>query len=380
MINIFNLSTNIISICKNGLTTISFQYKSISKIIKSLPIFLFIFLFWCIFASSAEIYFQDTIIPILTYHNFTDEKSSSYKININQFDQQMNYLATHGYSVISLSELLEGISNQILPANPVVITIDDGYKSTYTLAYPILKKYHFPATFFIYTDFIEKNKYSLTWKELREMEAHGIEIGSHTLSHCNLLKIGEEETQTQYLNRIRKEIILSKKILEENLETPVQFFAYPYGIYNSYIKYLAIQAGYKGIVNVNNMNNTMDLSPYSLSRQIIFGQYSIDSFVKILLQRPLAVAKVFPEDGYVSTNQFSEIGAILNDKIYPNSIFTMKLGGAKVDYDYDLQNHKISFTPNNSKPLMKKTYIVSITAQNKQNELLAKKSWLITIQ
>ena len=108
--------------------------------------------------TSNAVYTEETIIPILTYHNFTKDEGSSYKINIVEFEKQMNFLAIHNYSVISLSELLKGLRAGQLPLKPVVITIDDGFKSTFTLAYPVLKKYNFPATFFLYTDFIEKKQ------------------------------------------------------------------------------------------------------------------------------------------------------------------------------------------------------------------------------
>ena len=121
-------------------------------------------------------YAEEIIIPILAYHNFTEDESSSYKINIIEFEKQMDYLAAHNYSVISLSELLAGLRTGQLPPKPVVITIDDGFKSTYTLAYPVLKKYNFPVTLFIYTNFIDKNNGSLTWEEIREMASHNIEI------------------------------------------------------------------------------------------------------------------------------------------------------------------------------------------------------------
>ncbi|PIU24879.1 MAG: hypothetical protein COT11_05610, partial [Candidatus Infernicultor aquiphilus] len=152
------------------------------------------------------VYAEETVIPILTYHNFTKDEGSSYSINIIEFEKQMNYLATHNYSVISLSELLKGLKNGQLPPKPVVITIDDGFKSTFTLAYPVLKKYNFPATLFIYTDFIERNSNSLTWGEIKEMTENNLEIGSHTLSHCNLLQYKENENYENYLARIKKEI------------------------------------------------------------------------------------------------------------------------------------------------------------------------------
>jgi len=326
------------------------------------------------------VYAEETIIPILDYHNFTTEESSSYKINIIEFEKQMDYLATHNYSVISLSELLAGLRTGQLPPKPIAITIDDGYRSTYTLAYPVLKKYNFPATLFLYTDFIEKNSYSLTWEEIKEMTSHNIEIGSHTLSHCNLLKYKKNENYETYLARIRKEIFLSKEILETKIGAKIKYFAYPYGVYDPTIKDLVIQAGYEGILNANSMNNTLNAEPFSLNRQIIFGQGSFNSFLQILNQRPLSASKIFPYDGIIENNQFVKIGAILEGDNYDADTLSMKLGGAKVKFDFNPENREISFTPNSLKPLIKKSYIVNITALDKNSPYARKISWLITIK
>lgn len=323
---------------------------------------------------------EDTLITILTYHDFTAGEGDSYKINITNFENQMNYLAAHHYSVISLSELLKGLRNGQLPAKTIVITIDDGFKSTYTLAYPILKKYNFPATLFLYTNFIERNSYSLTWKEIKEMTKNNIEIGSHTLSHCNLLKYQENENYETYLDRIRKEIILSKEILESKIGEKVKFFAYPYGIYSSSVKDVVIQADYEGILNANSMNNTLNADPLSLNRQIIFGQNSFNSFIQILNQRPFCISHIFPYDGTIETNQLVKIGAILEDDNYDVETLSMKLGGAKVKFDFSLENREISFAPDVLKPLIKKSYIVNITALDKNSPYTRKTSWLITVK
>jgi len=325
-------------------------------------------------------YAEETIIPILAYHNFTKDKGSSYDMNIVEFEKQMDYLSAHNYSVISLSELVEGLKQGELPYKPVVITIDDGFKSTYTLAYPVLKKYNFPATLFLYTNFIGKNSGSLTWKEIREMTKNNIEIGSHTLSHCNLLKYKKNENYETYSARIRKEIFLSKEILESKIQGKVKFFAYPYGAYSSTIKDLAIRAGYKGIVNANSMNNTFNTDPFSLNRQIIFGQSSFNSFIRILNQRPFNISQIFPYDGIIESNQFVKIGVILEGDNYDAKTLSMKLGGAKVKFDFNPQNREISFTPDSLKPLIKKSYIVNITALDKNSQHQRKSSWLITIK
>jgi peptidoglycan/xylan/chitin deacetylase (PgdA/CDA1 family) len=326
------------------------------------------------------VYAEEIIIPILTYHNFTEYESSSYNINIVEFEKQMDYLATHNYSVISLSELLKGLRDSQLPPKSIVITIDDGFKSTYTLAYSVLKKYNFPATLFLYTNFIEKNNSSLTWEEIREMTKNNIEIGSHTLSHCNLLKYKKNENYETYLARIRREIFLSKEILESKIGSKVKFFAYPYGAYCPIIKNLVIQAGYEGILNANSMNNTLTADPFSLNRQIIFSQSSFNSFIQTLHQRPLKTSQIFPYDGIIESNQLVKIGAILEGNNYDAKTLSMKLGGAKVKFDFNPENREISFTPDSLKPLIKKSYIVNITALDKNSPYARKISWLITIK
>jgi len=326
------------------------------------------------------VYAEEIIIPILTYHNFTTEEGDSYKINITNFEKQMDYLAVHNYSVISLSELLTGLRAGQLPPKPVVITIDDGFKSTFTLAYPVLKKYNFPATLFLYTDFIEKNSNSLTWKEIGEMTKNKIEIGSHTLSHCNLLRYKENESYDSYISRMKKEIFLSKEILEGKMGGKVKFFAYPYGVYSPIIKNIVIQAGYEGILNANSMSNNLNADPFSLNRQIISGQSPLNSFIQILNQRPFYTSQIFPYDGVIESNQLVKIGAILEGDNYDVKTLSMKLGGAKVKFDFNPENREISFTPDSLKPLIKKSYIVNITALDKNSQHQRKTSWLITIK
>lgn len=343
-------------------------------------IFLFLLFSLNILSSPAIVWAQETVILILTYHDFTIEEGSSYDMNIVEFEKQMDYLAAHNYSVISLSELLKGLKGGQLPPKPVVITIDDGFKSNYTLAYPVLKKYNFPAALFIYTNFIEKNNGSLTWEEIREMTKNNIEIGSHSLSHYNLLKYKNNENYETYLARIRREIFLSKEILENKIGSKVKFFAYPYGVYSPIIKNLVIQAGYEGILNANNMNNTLTVDPFSLNRQIIFGQNSFNSFIRILNQRPLNASQIFPYDGIIESNQLVKIGAILEGDNYNAKTLSMKLGGAKVKSNFNSENREISFTPDFLKPLIKKSYIVNITALDKSSQYLRKISWLITIK
>ena len=126
------------------------------------------------------------MVPILSYHRFGSRKSKLV-VTPEAFDAQMAYLKAHDYRVIPLTDLIAFIQGRKpIPHRALVITIDDGHKSAYTIAYPLLRKYGFPATLFVYTDFIGSHE-GLSWQEMQEMVASNlIDIQPHSKTHTNL--------------------------------------------------------------------------------------------------------------------------------------------------------------------------------------------------
>lgn len=176
-------------------------------------------------------------VIVLEYHRVHDD-DSIYSISPNLFDQQMQYLAQNGYTVISLEQLEDGLTNKApLPSKSVLITFDDGYEDNYSSALPILEKYNMHSVVFIIVDKVGQQNY-LTWDEIKEMQARNTEIESHTLSHQSLLGLNLDEQ--------KKEIEASKFILEQHLGHPVTYFSYPYGDFNSSMFSLLQNAGYHG--------------------------------------------------------------------------------------------------------------------------------------
>jgi len=189
-------------------------------------------------------------IPILTYHHITEEdlQNNPYRmaISVKQFDRQMNYLHNHGYSCLSLIELLE-VSDDIRFRwnKPFIITFDDGYANFFNNAYPILSRYGFTATVFVVTDFVgkqsdwegEKGNPMLTWEDIKTLHDNGISFGSHTCSHARLINLS--------CKQIWHELNYSKEKLESELDREIHFLAYPYGDSNREIQKMAMKAGYK---------------------------------------------------------------------------------------------------------------------------------------
>lgn len=130
-------------------------------------------------------------------------------------------------------------TGQPFPERSFVVTFDDGYRSVYDHAFPVLQRYGFSATVFLTTGETATQtealrlpslcgRFMLSWGEIKEMHRWGIQFGAHTLTHPDLTQLP--------LNRIEIEVFESKAIIENALGVPVSCFAYPYGRYNNYVR------------------------------------------------------------------------------------------------------------------------------------------------
>ena len=206
-------------------------------------------------------------IPILAYHRFAENCKSPLCVPTRIFDLQMRYLKENGYRVINPEELRAFLEyRQSLPKKSVLITMDDGYRSVYSIAYPILKKYGFTAIFFIYTDFVGVSSSAVTWDQLREMKANGFTIGSHTMYHTDLTKRKDGETEVQFIARVKEELFGAKEIIDQKLAQDTYLLAYPYGNYDQRAIEFARMAGYKIAMSVKRGGNPFFTYPLSLRR------------------------------------------------------------------------------------------------------------------
>lgn len=221
-------------------------------------------------------------VSILCYHRFAQSCTSQMCTPADVFERQMQYLKDNNYRVISLADFLQFLNyNQKLPKRSVIITIDDGYRSTYDIAYQVLKQFGYSATIFVYTDFAGVGKSALSWDQIREMKDAGIEIGSHTLSHGDLTKKLEGETNKAYLQRVKRELFESKRIIDEKLQQDTLFMAYPYGRSDPFVQSITRKAGYQMGLSVKRGGNPFFMDPFNVRRDQITVK-GVDKFVKRL--------------------------------------------------------------------------------------------------
>lgn len=217
-------------------------------------------------------------VPILCYHRFGDEKAKMV-VSEAAFGQQMEYLQDNGYRVVPLTALVDFLQGKAaLPERAVVITIDDGYKSAFQIAFPILKKHDFPATIFVYTDFVNARA-GLTWPEMKEMVDSGlISIQAHSKAHSDLGLPEPGEDDSQYRERIDREVAVPTEIIHKHLGTPMVAYAYPYGDANESVIERVREAGYRLGATVHAGGNPFFAYPFMLRRTMIYGEDHLASF------------------------------------------------------------------------------------------------------
>jgi peptidoglycan/xylan/chitin deacetylase (PgdA/CDA1 family) len=224
---------------------------------------------------------------IFCYHRLVDKvRYPGTEITPAAFEAQMQQLKDAGITVISMQDLLawkRGEKN--IPPRCAVITFDDGWKSQYDVAWPILKKFGYPVTMFIYTEGVRGGSLSggesITWEQLADMRDNGVDIQAHSATHQDLreghnimLVAAGKRTRTkltgpQYEEWVQNEVVGSKQLLEQRLGIKVNCFAVPFGNYNDHVKELARNAGYEAMFTVYGQPITFTSAPDSLGRYAI---------------------------------------------------------------------------------------------------------------
>ena len=228
-------------------------------------------------------------VPILCYHRF-GSGNSKMVVSPAQFEAQLEWLARNRYRVIRLAELAQfRAGGRQLPARSVVITIDDGYESVHRHAYPLLRRFGFPATLFVYPDFVGAGD-AMSWAQLRELAATGLfDIQSHSKSHRNLVDRAPDESDEQYRRNVDAELRGSRSLLEARLPgTRVDQIAYPFGDANLLVVDAAARHGYQLGLTVVPGGNAFYAQPLLLRRTMIFGDLDLEGFrARLQTQRSL---------------------------------------------------------------------------------------------
>ena len=233
---------------------------------------------------------QTAQVLIFCYHRLVDKvRYPGTEITPAAFEEQMKELKDKGITVISMQDLLawkRGEKN--IPPRCAVITFDDGWKTQYEVAWPIMKKFGYPVTLFIYTEGVRGGSLgggeAITWEQLADMRDNGVDIEAHSATHqdlreahtVTLIEPGGKRTRkkltgTDYEKWVQNEVVGCKELLEQRLGIKVNCFAVPFGNYNEHVKELARNAGYEAMFTVYGQPITFT------SRMDALGRYAIEA-------------------------------------------------------------------------------------------------------
>jgi peptidoglycan/xylan/chitin deacetylase (PgdA/CDA1 family) len=212
--------------------------------------------FFCAQAQSSTPTPAPVSVPILAYHRVGPTVADSMTITTAVFEAQLQYLQDNGYTVIPLRSLIDYRLGKA-PAPPprsVVITFDDGHRSVYEVALPLIRKYNVPVTLFIYPSAISNAHapYAMSWEQLGELAGSGLfDVQSHTYWHPNFKKEKKRLAPDEYRRLVAIQLQKSRAALEKHLATKVDLLAWPFGIYDDELLESAQQAGYAAAFSID---------------------------------------------------------------------------------------------------------------------------------
>ena len=225
---------------------------------------------------------------IFCYHRLVDKvRYPGTEITPAAFEAQMKELKDRGITVIPMQDLLAWKrSEKNIPPRCAVITFDDGWKSQYEVAWPIMKKFGYPFTMFLYCEGVAGGSLgggqAITWEQLADMRDNGIDIEAHSATHQDLreghtvmvIEPGGKRTKkkltgAEYEQWLQNEVVGCKQLLEQRLGIKVNCFAVPFGNYNDHVKEVARNAGYEAMFTVYGQPITFTSPLNSLGRYAI---------------------------------------------------------------------------------------------------------------
>ncbi|MEO5722532.1 MAG: polysaccharide deacetylase family protein [Chthoniobacterales bacterium] len=343
---------------------------------------------------------QSAEVVIYGYHRFEKTvRRPDTEMTPEMFEAQMKDLQDKKIPVIGLQDFLAWKRGEkSIPSRAAVITFDDGWKTQYEVGWPIMKKYGYPFTLFIYTEGVKGGKFgggaAMSWEQLAEMRDAGVDIQAHSATHQDLRrpfdkvqkkKLSSEEYQTW----LQAEIAGSKQTLEQKLGIRVTSFAVPFGYVNDEVRETIMKAGYEALFTVqgqalglNSPNNSLGRylmegnKPKVFTDALNFGGGS--STATGAMSVPTTALKTEPPDGATINNSLPLVKADLSSlgPIEQGSVQMRLSGLGLVPASFDEKTQTVSYQT--TQKLRDKSCTVIVSAKSGPRKVEA--SWTFSIE
>ena len=283
---------------------------------------------------------------VLMYHRFEDQRFPSTSISSKNFQDQITYLTENNFNILPISDLILFFKEDYdIPEKSVFITIDDGYRSFYENAFPILKKNKIPFSLFLSTKFVSNEKESdfMSWEMVKELSENKGEILNHTHSHPKLLEL--------QINEIEEEFQLAEKKIISKIGRLQKVVSYPYGESNTQIQELVKKMGYDIGFSQHSSPIHLKENKLALPRFAINDEFGgMKRFIQIVNSKALLVSdfKVLIENSNLeklevsfstdknenAINCYINNNAVLKKKVINQKIINLKINNLKKNRRY----------------------------------------------
>ena len=263
-------------------------------------------------------------VAVLGYHDLSEKlPETAMRIHTSKFRKQMETIRQLGITVISWDDFVAWKNGtKTIPDKSLLLTFDDGWKSVFTDALPILREFNYPFTLYLYKNFVEGGGKALTIPMIREMIAAGATLGSHSVSHPfpSAVKKASKQGPEAYAAFLRVEMGESKRFLESTFAVPVMSYAYPGGYVTPEMPPIGKECGYTHGVTVVPGKVQRGTPNATLCRYMIFGNNDRIFELATTFRESLApvAAPAGAAAGMLQTTRYPvapEPGAIINSRL-----------------------------------------------------------------
>lgn len=300
-------------------------------------------------------------INCFVYHRFGDNRYPSTNISVEDFRQHLEFLKQNDYKVLTLGKALELLENDSVPEKTVVLTVDDGYKSFFENAMPLLREFDYPATLFINTRQFGSGDF-LSVQQVLQLREEGIEIGNHSHSHAYFVNLGPEAR----VDSFRNDVQISRKIFKEKLGFQPELFAFPYGEFTPGMQEILKEFGFNGATAQKSGVIASFSNKFALPRFPMAGPFvKIESFKQKAQMKALPVKTLNAESPLLDGNSPPQ----LKLKVFQPELINMNqlrfFAGGKKQTNIEIDKEKNIISVKAGIPLNSRRTLYTITAPSK---------------
>jgi peptidoglycan/xylan/chitin deacetylase (PgdA/CDA1 family) len=229
----------------------------------------------------------DFYVVCLVYHRFGDARYPSTNTSEATFEKHLKYLADEGFKSFTVNELINDTSVLVTDEKKVLITVDDGFSSFIEKGMPLLEKYNMKATLFVNTESVGWSDY-LSWQQLKDLKAKGIQIGSHSHQHKYFLNVPDAGRA----NIFEDDLLKAEVLFEEHLGIVPKIYVYPYGEFSADMVEVLKKHDYQIAFAQNSGVMSNGSHPFAVPRFPVAGKYvDMEQFISKVNMHPLKVSK-----------------------------------------------------------------------------------------